>query len=92
MDLDDFNELLNVDLPTGESDTLGGFIYGQLGRVPRVAEVINDPEHNLILRVDSIDGRRIRKVHVTRVNARSETDDDESTEVSESSLSDKKVG
>ena len=34
MDLDDFNELLSVDLPTEESDTLGGFIYGQLGRCP----------------------------------------------------------
>jgi CBS domain containing-hemolysin-like protein len=92
MDLDDFNELLNVDMPTEESDTLGGFIYGQLGRVPRVGEVIDDPEHHLVLRVDSIDGRRIRKVHVTRINAVSGSEAEESPDGSESSLSDKKVG
>ena len=34
MDLDDVNELLSVDLPTEESDTLGGFIYGHLGARP----------------------------------------------------------
>jgi CBS domain containing-hemolysin-like protein len=30
IDLDDFNELLDVELPTEESDTLGGFIYTHL--------------------------------------------------------------
>lgn len=74
MDLDDLNNLLEVNLPTEENDTLGGFIYSKLGRVPTVGEVIDDPERNLILRVESVDGRRIRKVHVTRIVA-PETDD-----------------
>ena len=91
MDLDDINELLKADLPTEESDTLGGFIYGQLGRVPKVGEVIEDPEHNLILRVDSIDGRRIRKVHITRINTEPGMSE-EASEMSESSLNDKQVG
>jgi putative hemolysin len=64
MNLTDFNDLLEVELPTDDSDTLGGFLFTQLGRVPEVGETL---EHdNLTLKVESLDGRRIRKVHVTR--------------------------
>ena len=34
--------------------------------MPIVGEEVDDDEHMLVLRVDSIEGRRIRKVHVTR--------------------------
>ncbi len=62
--LNDFNDLLDVEFSNEESDTLGGFVFTELGHVPEAGETI---EHgNLTLRVDSIDGRRIRKVHVTR--------------------------
>jgi CBS domain containing-hemolysin-like protein len=64
MNLTDFNDLLEVELSTDDSDTLGGFLFTQLGRVPEVGETL---EHdNLTLKVESLDGRRIRKVHVTR--------------------------
>lgn len=64
MDLDDFNELLDVDLEAPETDTLGGYIYMRLGHVPDEGEVIDTDE--LTLTVLSIDGRRIRKVQVER--------------------------
>lgn len=64
MNLTDFNDLLEVELSTDDSDTLGGFLFTQLGRVPEVGETL---EHgSLTLKVESLDGRRIRKVHVTR--------------------------
>lgn len=63
MDLDDINELLGAHLSTDDSDTLGGYIYTTIGRVPIVGEVIETDE--LILRVRSLEGRRIRKVLVT---------------------------
>lgn len=66
MDLHDVNELLQVDLPTASSDTLGGFIIDSLGRVPQPGEVLSVTDHGLNLRIDSLDGRRIRKVQVTR--------------------------
>ena len=66
MDLHDVNDLLQVDLPTNSSDTLGGFIYDLLGRVPQQGEVLPVTNHGLTLRIDSLDGRRIRKVLVTR--------------------------
>ncbi len=64
INLDDFNELLDVELSTEDSDTLGGFVFTQLGHVPEVGETIDHP--NFTLRVDSIEGRRIRKVHIVR--------------------------
>ena len=66
MDLDDINELLDVSLPTEDHDTLGGYIYSRLGRVPLLGETLEDPEHRLSMQVKSVEGRRIRKVHVTR--------------------------
>ena len=70
MDLHDVNDLLQVGLPTDSSDTLGGFIYDLLGRVPQVGEVLPVTRHGLMLRIDSLDGRRIRKVLVTRAGQR----------------------
>lgn len=72
MDLDDFNELLDVDLPTHDSDTLAGHIYSVLGRVPIVGERIDDDD--LTIEVLSVDGRRIRKLRVTHKHPDEDTD------------------
>lgn len=62
MDIDDVNELLGTSINPDDSDTLGGFIFLQIGRVPIVGESIETDELTLTIR--SIDGRRIRKVFV----------------------------
>ena len=64
IDLDDLNDLLDLDLDTDETDTLGGYIFLKLGRVPDAGEVLETEE--LLLQIMEIDGRRIRKVLVTR--------------------------
>ena len=81
MDLDDLNELLPVSLPTDGHDTLGGYIYGQVGRVPKEGEVIEDTDHRLTLTVQSVEGRRIRKVLLT-INNPESPETDKSAEVS----------
>jgi CBS domain containing-hemolysin-like protein len=60
VDLDDFNETLGSSLPKGEADTLGGYIYAQLGHVPVLGETIQ--AGNLRLIVEQVSARRIRKV------------------------------
>lgn len=80
IDLDDFNDLLDADLPTEDSDTLGGFIYTYLGRVPLVGEKIETD--TLVMVVESIEGRRIRKVHVTKHVPEYENEQAEETEES----------
>ena len=64
IDLDDFNILLGVTLPTEDSDTLGGYVYTYLGRVPIIGDTI-ETEY-LTMKILSVEGRRIRKIHVTR--------------------------
>jgi putative hemolysin len=64
IDIDDFNELLDVELPTEDSDTLGGYIYTYLGRIPVVGETISTDD--LDITVQSVEGRRIRKLHIIR--------------------------
>jgi len=66
MNLDDVNELLQIDLPDDdENDSLGGYIYSKLGRVPEIGETL--VETGVFMRVDAIENRRIRKVYVARV-------------------------
>lgn len=65
IDLDDFNELLGVSLSTEEADTLGGYIYSRVGRVPRAGESLEEGEVHLT--VEQITGRRIRRVRARRV-------------------------
>ncbi len=60
IDLDDLNILLGAELPKEASETLGGFIYSHLGRVPLPGEVIE--AGGLRLTVEQVVGRRIRKV------------------------------
>lgn len=65
MDLDDINTLLACSIDTSDADTLGGYIYLTLGRVPRADETIETDI--LRMTVQSIDGHRIRKVAVRKV-------------------------
>ena len=60
IDLDDFNQIMNCNLPPEEADTLSGFIYGRLGHVPDAGERINID--GLILSVEQVSNRRIHTV------------------------------
>jgi CBS domain containing-hemolysin-like protein len=65
INLGEVNKLLDVELPTEESDTLGGYVFSVLGKVPLAGETFR--EGDLEIRVEMITGRRIRKVLVTRL-------------------------
>ena len=65
IDLDEVNKLLNLDLPAEGGDTLGGFIYSQLGKVPAVGDVIE--YDGIRVEVLSVAGRRIKQVRVSRM-------------------------
>jgi CBS domain containing-hemolysin-like protein len=60
IDLDDFNDIMDCQLPTDEADTLGGYIYSRLGHVPSIGEKVQ--KDNLLLTVEQVSARRIRKV------------------------------
>jgi CBS domain containing-hemolysin-like protein len=58
--LDDFNEIMGSSLTSEDTDTLGGYIYGCLEHVPAVGETVR--EGDLLLTVEQVSARRIRKV------------------------------
>lgn len=62
MNLDDLNELVGANVPTDSVDTIGGFIYDLLGRIPEEGETIQ--WSNLRFVVEEIEGQRIAKVVV----------------------------
>ena len=80
-DIDEINELVGVDLPEGDYDTLGGFVISlldylptEIGEEPIVAEF-----SNLRFTVLSVDERRIDqiKVEILPVPENKEEDDDQ---------------
>jgi putative hemolysin len=77
MNLDDLNELLDIELPTDENDSIGGYIYSLLGHVPDVGETITDEERLLQMRIEAVESRRIRKVHLLRLQPAEENEDEE---------------
>ena len=64
VDLNDFNAVMQTSLPRDEAETLSGFIYNRMGRVPLNGEKINI--NDLTLTVEQVSGRRIRKVRARR--------------------------
>jgi putative hemolysin len=64
MPLDEVNELLRLDLPEGDWDTIGGLVFNALGHVPTEGEAVEIDGHRL--RAERVDGRRIGRVRITR--------------------------
>jgi putative hemolysin len=61
--IDDFNEQFGVELPQEDYHTVGGFVFGRLGRAPEQGDEV---EHDgLLFRVDEIEGTRIQRIRVT---------------------------
>jgi putative hemolysin len=61
--IDDFNEQFELDLPDEDFHTVGGFVFGALGRP---AEPGDEVQHNGVqFHVDSIEGHRIERLTVT---------------------------
>ena len=63
MPIDEVNDLLRLDVPEGDWDTIGGFLYSQLGRVPAEGETVEFDGHEL--RAEKVQARRIGRVRIT---------------------------
>ena len=61
--IEEFNERFGKSLPVDDYHTIGGFVFGEVGRVPKVGDtVVFDGAR---FEVSAIDGSRIREVDVT---------------------------
>ena len=60
--IDDVNDRFGLTLDSSEFDTVGGYIFGRLGRLPEPGDAIEVDGYHL--RVESMDGRRVDRVLV----------------------------
>ncbi|MDH3706877.1 MAG: hemolysin family protein, partial [Acidimicrobiia bacterium] len=67
MPLDELSELVGGDIPEGEWDTIGGYIFDALGHVPDEGEAVT--VDGMELTVEKIEGRRITQVRVATPNS-----------------------
>jgi gliding motility-associated protein GldE len=63
IDIEDFNEMLDLSIPTEEDyESLGGFIFSLMGRIPNEKEEVE--YQNLQMIVEKVDGQRITRVRI----------------------------
>ena len=60
----DINEELDVELPEGSWDSVGGLVFGTLGRVPVPGDVVEFNGSRVV--VERVDGRRVSRVRLVR--------------------------
>ncbi len=63
-DIDEVADLLDLEIPEGDFDTLGGFLMSKLGRIPDADEHPQVEFENAVFTVQSMDDRRIESVHI----------------------------
>lgn len=79
--MDEVAEAFDIERETSEDyDTLGGFVVHALGRMPKVGETVR--LGNVRFAVEAVEGRRIRRVRVTRERVEAEEEEREAPSVS----------
>ncbi|RPJ48608.1 MAG: HlyC/CorC family transporter [Candidatus Latescibacterota bacterium] len=67
IDLDELNERFDIGIPTERHDTLGGYLYDLIDRVPEEGESFEDPESRLLFKIEKVDRQRIARVRIRRL-------------------------
>jgi len=62
ININDLNDTLRISIPTDEADTLAGFLYSLLGRVPEEGELIEFD--GFVFEVELLEGQRITDVRI----------------------------
>ena len=70
----DVNDRLDAEFESDDVETVGGFVFTRLGRVPEVGDQIE--ENGYLLRVDAVDNARIERI-VIQVPQQSRTENGE---------------
>ena len=61
---DDVDEMFGTSIDSADVDTVGGYVYHSLGKIPQLGDVVTT--ENLQISVVSILGRRLRKLRIQR--------------------------
>ena len=66
INIDEFNDIMDMELADTDYETLGGFLYAQLDKIPNAGDTITF--NDMIFTVLTTRGRRITQVRVERSN------------------------
>ncbi|MCL5037446.1 MAG: hypothetical protein M1269_10090 [Chloroflexi bacterium] len=70
--IEDVNDEIGTDLPaTEEYETIGGYVYGLLGHVPREGETIRSD--GLKITVEKVQRHRIKRLSIEKINEAGKT-------------------
>lgn len=73
MRIDELNDQLKIELPESENyETIGGFVFSRMGRIPKVGERCDD--ENVAIEVIAAEPRRIKRLRLT-ITPATEIDD-----------------
>ncbi len=86
MNINDLNDRFNLDLSTEDFQTIGGYVFGLLGREPEVGDEVHS--NDIKLKVESMDGHKIIRVllikddgFIDKHDIEEETEDAEEQEI-----------
>lgn len=69
-DIEDLDEILLINMPIEDYETVSGFIIGELGRIPTKEDVINDDSdfifNGYLFSIEDIDEKVISKIRVSK--------------------------
>jgi len=68
MSLDDLRERLGIELTGEPYDTVGGMVFGRLGRVAKIGDAVEVEGYRF--QVTTVDGRRVAQVRAQRAGPR----------------------
>lgn len=63
--LDEINELVNVKIESEEFHTIGGYLFGLFGHLPKAGEQLR--YHELRFLILEMDGKKIEKIKITKI-------------------------
>lgn len=70
--IDDFNEAIGVELDSDQNDTLGGYFYSRMGRVPMEGDKLRFDHWQLT--VEEVRGRRVGRIRALKTETADEED------------------
>jgi putative hemolysin len=76
--LDDVNDLLGTNWEAEDSDTIGGFVYEELGRIPSPGDTVQQGDY--IITVVSTEGARLKQLSIVKQRPPEDEEDEEDEE------------
>lgn len=71
MIIEDVNEALDVSIPSDDYETIGGYVYGLIGRVPNQGDTAEVDD--LIITVEKVQRQRIMKIRIQKKESEAES-------------------